>query len=84
MRKIINFIKLIYCEFTEHKPEVFLTETDSYISTKRCSRCKYKLGMPYYKLKSIPPPNSTEKQIKEWEEYCESMWQALRNGCKNK
>ena len=82
MKKIINFVKLMYCELTEHKPEIFLTETDSWISTKRCSRCKYQLGLPYWKWKNIPPPNSTPEQIKKWKDYCEHKWQILRDSCK--
>lgn len=79
--KIINFIKYLYCRFNGHKPENNLIETDYYLSNKRCSRCKCQLGLPHWKFKNIPPPNSTPEQIKSWEEFCENKWQELRNSC---
>ena len=70
------------CAFKRHFPEKYLNETDGWICTTRCKRCHSTLmGGFTWKFKNIPPPNSTEQQIKEWEQYCEDKWQSLRETC---
>ena len=70
------------CSFKGHSLEKYLNETDGWICTTRCKRCHSTLmGGFTWKIKQIPPPNSNEKQIKEWEKYCEDKWQSLRETC---
>jgi len=77
------FLNNFVCQFKGHRPEKHLKETEAFIYTKRCSRCKNTLidSFTWKKIKNIPPPNSTPEQIKEWETYCESKLQQLREGC---
>lgn len=80
MITIIYIINSIICSFKGHEPEKHLIETEGYITTRRCSRCKSILmGGITWKIKHIPPPNSTHKQVREWESYCENKWQLLRD-----
>ena len=76
-------ISNIICFFKGHaEPEKHLIETDGYICTIRCSRCKNILmGAFTWKIKNIRPPNSTPKQIKDWEDFCENKWKQLRDSC---
>lgn len=70
------------CQFKGHYPEKHLKETEGSICTTRCKRCHSTLMDGFtWKFKNIPPPNSTQKQIEEWEEYCENKWQQLRDSC---
>jgi hypothetical protein len=70
------------CSFKGHFPEKYLNETEGWICTTRCKRCHRTLmGGFTWKFKQIPPPNSNEQQIKEWEKYCEDKWQSLRETC---
>lgn len=74
-----DYFKYVICWFLGHISEPYLTETEGWINTRRCSRCHATLGLPKFKFKQIPPPNSTPDQIKSWEEYCENHWQEIRN-----
>jgi hypothetical protein len=79
---INNFMSLV-CQFKGHEPEKHLEETDGWICTTRCKKCHNTLMDGFtWKFKQIPPPNSTQKQIKSWEDYCENKWQQLRDTCK--
>tara|TARA_R110000868_G_scaffold99621_1_gene274133 strand:+ start:921 stop:1211 length:291 start_codon:yes stop_codon:yes gene_type:complete len=72
----------VICSFKGHFPEKYLNETDGWICTTRCKRCHSTLmGGFTWKIKHIPPPNSNEQQIKEWEKYCEDKWKSLRETC---
>ena len=76
----MNIISQLICLWKGHSPENYFKETDGYISTIKCSRCNTMLmGGFVWKIKNIPPPNSTPDQIIEWEKYCEFKWQKLRN-----
>lgn len=76
------FVMRCRCLFQGHEPEKYLTETEGYIATTRCKHCHSLLmGGFHWKFKNIPPPNSTPKQIEEWEQYCEDKWRELRQGC---
>lgn len=82
---MIKYISNIICLFKGHKPEKYLTETDGYISTTRCQNCHNILfGGFIWKIKNIPPPNSTPNEVKKWEEYCENKWQKIREEFNNK
>lgn len=78
----MKIIADIICAIKGHGPiENHLIETEGYICTKRCSRCKnIMMGGIIWKIKHIPPPNSTEEQIVAWEQYCEAQWQLAREG----
>ena len=79
---ILYSVKHYVCQFKGHEPEKHLDETEGWICTTRCKKCHSNLmGGFTWKLKHIPPPNSTPKQIEEWEAYCESKWQSLRDSC---
>ena len=80
---MIKWFKSLQCYFDDHIPEKFLTETDGWINTYRCSRCHCILGQTYWKWKGIPPPNSTSEQIKMWENFCEEKYQKLRDSVKD-
>jgi hypothetical protein len=70
------------CQLKGHEPEKHLNETEGWIFTTRCKKCHITLmGGFMLKFKHIPPPNSTPKQIKKWEDYCETKWQQLRDSC---
>lgn len=76
MKKLLMQIR---CFFKGHEPEKYLTETDEYISTTRCKYCHdMLLGGFMWKIKHLPPPNSTPEQIEIWEDYCEGEWHKLR------
>lgn len=78
----IPFVMRCRCLFKGHESEKHLTETEGYIATTRCKHCHSLLmGGFTYKFKQIPPPNGTPKQIEQWEAYCESKWQSLRDSC---
>ena len=79
---ILYIVMHCVCQFKGHEPEKHLDETEGWICTTRCKKCHSTLmGGFTWKFKQIPPPNSTPKQIEEWEAYCESKWQSLRNSC---
>lgn len=79
---LLRIVMRCRCSFKGHEPEKYLTETDEYITTTRCKYCHdMLLGGFTWKIKHIPPPNSTPKQIEEWENYCENKWCELREGC---
>lgn len=82
MKTFNTVITAIICFFIGHdNAETHLTENACFIMTKRCSRCKQPVGKFLWKIKHIPPPNSTPKQVNEWVDYCENKWQTLRNSC---
>lgn len=75
-----NLFMQIRCFFKDHEPEKALTETESFIATTRCKYCHSVLidnGF-MWKIKHIPPPNSTPAQIDMWEDFCEGEWHKLR------
>jgi len=68
------------CVVSGHEPENHFRETDGYISTKRCKKChNMLLGGITFKFKNISPPGSSDKQIKEWEDYCDKKYESLRS-----
>ena len=73
------------CLFTGHaETEKYFTETADSIYTKRCSRCKQTVGMPYWKgIKDYPPPNSSKENLAEWKKFCDSEIEDLKKHCKN-
>ena len=76
LKKLAYSVMYCVCLFKGHEPEKHLTETEGYIATTRCKKCRRTLmGGFTWKIKHIPPPNSTPKQIEEWKAYCESEWQ---------
>ena len=78
-----KLMRRIICSIRGHaKIEKHLTETEDYINTERCSRCKsIMLSGHNIKFKQISPPNSTTQQIEDWENYCDTKWQQLRESC---
>jgi len=79
---LLRIVMRCRCSFKGHEQEKHLTETEGYIATTRCKNCHSLLmGGFTWKFKNIPPPNSTPKQIEEWEQYCENKWSELRKGC---
>lgn len=76
---LLRIIMRCRCSFKGHEPEKYLTETDGYIATSRCKHCHDMLLDGFmWKIKHIPPPNSTQKQVEKWESYCENKWHELR------
>ena len=79
LKRLIILANQIKCSYKGHEIEPFLLETEGYLCTTRCKKCKSILmGGFAWKIKHIPPPDSTPEQIIEWESYCENKYQELR------
>lgn len=78
MITFINWLlRNLVCPFKGHVPEKFLTETDEYICTKRCKRCKAPLGMGHWKIiNQCTPPWCSDH---EWTMFCEEKNQEIRD-----
>jgi hypothetical protein len=57
------------CFLFGHIKDIMLTETDSAIYIRGCSRCGTPLGMPHAWKNCPQPPNLTEAELRDWEEY---------------
>lgn len=80
LKYVKSAVAYALCEIQGHQFETVLKEDDCGIATKVCTRCGA-IPMSHYtwKWKHIPPPDSTEEQIKEWEEYCDTKYQEIRD-----
>lgn len=75
-------IKNLICFLFGHTLENTLHEDEVSISTEKCRRCgAVPLNKFHFKTKHIPPPNSTPEQVVQWEKYCETKYQRLRDSC---
>lgn len=85
MRIKINFIYWFRRNFicttifgNGHVAESYFNETFFSIYTKRCKNCHSTLGFGEWKYMPYPP-NSTEKQIKSFDEYRLKKLEEIRN-----
>lgn len=73
-------ISKIICFFLGHKPINKLTEDNHGIYGRCCGRCRVSFLHPtFFKWKrDIPPPNSSEEEIKSWQLFIDEKEQEFR------
>lgn len=72
---IFGVMPRFICFFKGHKPVKMLIESEIYIYTRGCERCKQPLGLPDTWKYTPCPPCSTEE---DWKKFKEQQWDEIR------